>query len=329
MLGGGNTSLAIEKSSGPSFDLQLQQLAALVKDNTELLHALRELKPVKPRKIQVQAEEVAEDKFSGPEASVPQKSIKKVVSVTEVHKEGSLYLQNSSNGWNKYYLVLTVSQISIYKNRDAPRLAHIKLGSLSTERGKLKYSIILRNAKEASVLVLESDSEIALDDLASSIVLRSRNENEMDEWEAQSCILKTNRFMGEGDEDDSFDLLEDEDDTFSDEQGFTDDEPARELEVKNEKAELRSSTDYLGFAKNNRQKQLLKGMVKHLGQSFDPQRHDGATLMRFLRARQMDPSKASEMLKARIEWEKKVQPDTITLDMVKSEAVKKKLFPRF
>ena len=123
-------------------------------------------------------------------------------------------------------------------------------------------------------------------------------------WALMNSLLtpcqKTNRFMGEGDEDDSFDLLEDEDDTFSDEQGFTDDEPARELEVKNEKAELRSSTDYLGFAKNNRQKQLLKGMVKHLGQSFDPQRHDGATLMRFLRARQMDPSKASEMLKARI-----------------------------
>ena len=67
-------------------------------------------------------------------------------------------------------------------------------------------------------------------------------------------------------------------------------------------------------------------MVELLGSTFDPQAHDGAMLLRFLKARGFEPPRAVAMMKARLDWERKVNPKGITLDMVRSEATKKKGF---
>ena len=116
-----------------------------------------------------------------------------------------------------------------------------------------------------------------------------------------------------------------EDDIFSDlDTEFKIEEEENVVETKTPQNDKIVNQDIYSVARNEKERNLLKEMVDKLEGSLNPKIHDGPTLFRFLKARGMNPTRGAAMMKARIEWESKVKPKEITLDMVRSEAVKKK-----
>lgn len=115
-----------------------------------------------------------------------------------------------------------------------------------------------------------------------------------------------NKLVNEEEKDDFSDEepfeKEEEKDEFSDDFEEASDKKAFEEEgdEKEVKVEEPKEDKVLEAARDKQELAALKKMLKALGKSYNPKVHDGYMLMRFLRARQLDPVKAITMMNARL-----------------------------
>ena len=141
----GEKGLTLNKEVSNPLEEQIQQLSALIRDNTELLHTLREIAPaptVSRKKLEpqnvIKSEAVTVESV---EVQTATKKKRKSVSVTEVYLEGFLHLK-FANSFQRYYCVLTTTQISLYSQKaDSKRLAHLKVSNLFHE--SISFSLLI------------------------------------------------------------------------------------------------------------------------------------------------------------------------------------------
>jgi len=350
-----NNPSHVQQFVSPTLDNQLHQLSSLIRDNTELLQHIKDqtllYKPSPSASVGNQkpdpAQKLVHSNLS--ESNHPinreenikvlmstnkrhgvsllkKKPVKreKSISVTEVHKSGPLFVKKKPSGWMKVHVVLTTTQISLFDTQNTDvRLGHIRMANCTVKQGSHKYSLILEGQEK--IQLVDPHSMI---DSSSELVFRSREENEILSWfgDVEKCIRLTKLLLR-----DDF---------------FSDDEQTDELQVDDPSEELSDFDEFsledeepvnppppsfqdsvnqmLQAASNPKERSALQKMIGLLGSQLNPSIHDGPLLLRFLRARQLDPTKATEMIKARFEWETQFNPKEITLDQIHSEVVKKK-----
>eukprot|EP01095_Lingulamoeba_sp_RSL-Kostka_P014897 TRINITY_DN665_c2_g1_i1.p1 TRINITY_DN665_c2_g1~~TRINITY_DN665_c2_g1_i1.p1 ORF type:complete len:627 (+),score=200.74 TRINITY_DN665_c2_g1_i1:115-1995(+) len=275
----------------------------------------------------------------------------------EIIKEGQLYLK-TDRSWQKRHLRLFTSVLSIYKNPNCNQsdcLAHISLINCSVDNDskgfKIKHKFDSPIVRIVNRNNIKNDSFLILED-SSKCEFYSKELSHLSDWQniisnsiSEATVLLENSEIGS---DKNIDYYDDDDElVLSDDDNIDTQryqnkmyEAVEEEEEKEEEEVIeRNLENIIECAQNQNEEIALNTVVEILGDELEDtwftkafknnqrikiKNRSGFDLLRFLRARQFDPNKASDLLRNHFKFLKETNPQNIDFKKIEFHANKKK-----